>query len=80
MERRTGTHRIGTSASERLWAKFKEFWPPWAEHVDHYEERDDKSITVYFKEDKYITSGSVYIFGDKGDENWFLNRIQGPKK
>ena len=79
----TALARTGMSTNDHdnyLWDTFSEFWPPWVKHVDHWEPRNEESIEVFFKEDGYITNGAVYIFGEKGRQNWFLNRIQGPKE
>lgn len=71
---------------EWLWDKFKEFWPPWVEHIENWESYPEQGgIRVHFKDDGYVTSGAIYVFGSKGlskngEEQWFLSRIQGPRK
>lgn len=74
----TKTGMTTSEHDQRLWDTFSEFWPPWVEHVDRWEHRNNESISVFFKEDGYITNGAVYIFGEKGRQNWFLNLIEGP--
>ena len=62
--------------ADELWKTFKEWWPPWLKHVDHWETWDDESIAVYFKRDGYYTDGCTYIFGQNGEDAWSLRRIQ----
>lgn len=58
-----------------LWEKFCEFYPPWKEHVETWEQvKDEDTIIVKMKDDDYITSGYTYIFGDEGCGNWHLER------
>ena len=65
---------------QHMWDVFMESWPSWIKHVDKLENRDDESITVYFKEDGYTTNGCVYIVGETEQEKLFIKRIQGPKQ
>ena len=74
----TKTGTITSELDNRLWRTFSEFWPAWIKHVDRFEHRDGESISVFFKEDGYITNGAVYIFGKKKKTGWFLNLIEGP--
>lgn len=59
-----------------LWITFNEWWPAWPEHVASWSHFDSQSIMVRFKEDDYMMSGVVYIFGKSGKDQWFLKRYQ----
>ena len=59
-----------------IWGVFKEYWPPWVEHVDSWEHHGDHEIIVHMKDDGYVTAGKDYIFGDGGMDNWHLETIR----
>lgn len=59
-----------------LYDTFCVFWPPWQEHIDHWEHYADNTILVTMKNDGHVTSGSVYIFGDDGCEKWHMERMK----
>ena len=76
--------KTGTQPSEHdlmLWRTFEEWYPGWVHHVEKWENHDEKSIKVTMKNDGYMTSGWIYIFGKELDkENWLLNRIYPPRE
>lgn len=59
-----------------IWDTFKQYWPPWVDHVDSWEHYEDYCIVVHMKDDGYITANKDYIFGDGGVDQWHLECVE----